>query len=101
MHRDDSLRAKLLTAEAADALLCVDLGVLVEDGDRTGGANFFAFRAAGAAIPRDAGAAGEHAGENLRNRLVLCAPELHVVLGRKLKIGNDERFQIAVDRQFA
>ena len=63
MHGDDPLRAKFLTAKAAYALLFVDLGVLFADGDRAGRANLFTLRAAGAAIPRDAGFAGKHAGE--------------------------------------
>lgn len=61
MHRDNSLRAKLLTAEALDTLLFVDLCVFVADGNRAGGADFLHSEQAGS-DPRDAGAAGEHAG---------------------------------------
>ena len=96
MHGDDSVRAKLLTAEAADALLLVDIGNAVTDRNGVCGANAFALAATDALFRIYLRTACEHAGENLGDRRILAAPERHLVLGRKLKVGDYERFQFAV-----
>ena len=48
MYADDSARAKLLTAEALDAFLFVDLSAFFAEVDRARGADLLAFAATGA-----------------------------------------------------
>ena len=95
LHFDCYFRAHLLAAETADTLLLVDLCALIAKRDRVCGADLSALRAAGAVFARDAGSAGEHAGEDFRDGRILAAPEGHVLLRRELKVGNHKRLQIA------
>ncbi|MPM49679.1 hypothetical protein SDC9_96409 [bioreactor metagenome] len=95
MHRDDSLRAELLTAEAADAPLWVNLCAPPGKRDCGRGADLLAFPAAGAARRFHPRAAGKHVGENLGDRGVFAAPEPNVVCGCELKIRDDERGKVA------